>query len=77
MGLKLLAVTTALTMIAAVGRAEASVVIDITQVGSDVVISGSGALDKTGLTYDFSTFQPAEVVPSLNIVLIGPRFWPR
>ena len=54
------------------GQGGGSVVIDITQVGSDVVISGSGALDKTGLTYDFSTFQPAEVVPSLNIVLIGP-----
>ena len=77
MGLKLLAATTALIMAVAAGRAEAigvidDLVIDVTQVGSNVVISGSGAVDTDDLVYDFSTFQPAEVVPSLNTVLIGP-----
>jgi hypothetical protein len=71
MGLKLLAATTALTMVVAAGRAEASVVIDITQVGSNVVITGSGTLDLVGLTYDFSTCPPTEVVPLDNTVLIG------
>ena len=69
---KLLAGTTALTIVVAAGRAEASVVFDITQVGSNVVITGSGTLDLTGLTYNFSTYAPTEVVPSLNTVLIGP-----
>src|ERR1700679_82031 len=39
MGLKLLAATTALTIITAAGGAEAAVVFDITQVGSNVVIT--------------------------------------
>ena len=68
---KLLAATTALTMVVAAGRAEAAVVIDITQVGSNVVITGSGTLDTTGLTYDYSTYAPTEVVPSYNTILIG------
>ena len=68
---KLLAATTALTMVVAAGRAAAAVIIDITQVGSNVVITGSGTLDLTGLTYDFSTYAPTEVVPSYNTVLIG------
>ena len=75
MGLKLLAATAALTMVVAAVKAEAAVVagavIDITQVGSNVVITGSGTLDLTGLTKEFSTFAPTEVVPSLNTVLIG------
>jgi hypothetical protein len=61
----------ALTMVVAAGRAEASVVFDITQVGSNVVITGGGTLDLTGLTKEFSTFAPTQVVPSLNTVLIG------
>lgn len=61
----------ALTLLVAADRAEATLVIDITQVGSNVVITGSGTLDTTGLTYDYSTYAPTEVVPSYNTILIG------
>ena len=71
LGLVVALAAPALTMVVAAGRAEASVVFDITQVGSNVVITGSGTLDLTGLTYQYSTYQPAEVVPLLNTILIG------
>ena len=59
-------------MVVAAGRAEASVVFDITQVGSNVVITGSGTLDLNGLTpFEYSTYAPQEVVPSYNTIIIG------
>jgi hypothetical protein len=45
-----LAVATALGLAVVSGQAKASAVIDITQVGDDVVAAASGAIDLTGLT---------------------------
>jgi hypothetical protein len=55
------------------GRAEAGVVIDITQDGNNVVATGSGTLDTTDLTVHTTTETlPAILYPSLAVVLVGP-----
>jgi PEP-CTERM motif len=71
MRLNLLVAISALAMAALAARAEASAIIVVKQVGSDVVITGSGTLDLIGLDYQYSTYAPTEVLPSLNTVLIG------
>jgi hypothetical protein len=55
------------------GRAEASVVIDISQVGSDVVAEGNGAIDLTGLTFNgtANTFGGGRVAGQFGGVLVG------
>ena len=53
------------------GRAEASVVIDISQVGSDVVATGSGTVDLTDLAFVGSSIIPVEIFPIPAIVVVG------
>jgi hypothetical protein len=53
------------------GRAEASVVIDISQVGSDVVATGGGTIDLMGLTFLGSGLEGAGVIPKFAAVLFG------
>ena len=53
------------------GRAEASVVIDISQVGSDVVAEGNGTIDLTGLTkFGFSS-AGGVLWPAIGAALVG------
>ena len=47
-----LAIAASLGLLVVGGRTEASVLIDISQVGSNVVAVGSGELDLIGLTFD-------------------------
>jgi hypothetical protein len=53
--------------------AQAGYVVDLTQVGSDVVASGSGAIDLSGLTFLSSFSGPSsQMVPAVGIILTGP-----
>ena len=53
--------------------AQAGYVVDLTQVGSDVVASGSGAIDLGGLTFLRSLGGPAsQIDPGAVIILTGP-----
>src|ERR1700732_4346387 len=52
--------------------ARAGYVVDLTQVGSDVVAKGSGAIDLTGLTFFFSGMEAAGLLPSNGFVTTGP-----
>jgi hypothetical protein len=53
--------------------AQAGYVVDLTQVGSDVVASGSGAIDLSGLTFFSSFGGPSSLInPGEGIILTGP-----
>jgi PEP-CTERM motif len=53
--------------------AQAGYVVDLTQVGSDVVASGSGAIDLGGLTFFSSLGGPSSLInPGEGIILTGP-----
>jgi hypothetical protein len=49
----------------------ASITIDITQVGSDVVASGSGTIDLRDLSYSFTGFTQANMAPSAGLISMG------
>ena len=51
---------------------QAGYVVDLTQVGSDVVASGSGAIDLSGLTFSGPVGGPALINPAVGIILTGP-----
>jgi hypothetical protein len=55
-----------------VAPARAGYVMDLTQQGSDVVATGSGAIDLTGLASLGSISLPSELDPSAPAILTGP-----
>jgi hypothetical protein len=52
--------------------AHAGYVVDLTEQGSDVVATGSGAIDLTGLTFFESRQEAAGLLPAINFVDTGP-----
>ena len=52
--------------------AQAGYVVDLTQVGSNVVATGSGPIDLTGLSFFESRQEAAGLLPSTNFVNTGP-----
>jgi len=55
--------------------AKAGYVVDLTQVGSDVVTSGSGAIDLSGLTFfNLIGVNLSQIEPAEGIILTGPMF---
>jgi hypothetical protein len=52
--------------------AEAGYTVTLRQVGPDVVATGSGAINLTGLTFDTSAFVNSEMRPSPATILTGP-----
>ena len=54
--------------------AQAGYVVDLTQVGSDVVATGSGAIDTTGLSFVSSFNNSAFIGPSIGLIYTGPAF---
>jgi hypothetical protein len=62
----------ALGLAMSAGQAEASVVIDIFQSGGNVVATGSGTIDLSGLTFFDSTSTGAALVAALGGVVVGP-----
>jgi hypothetical protein len=55
--------------------AQAGYSVDLTQVGSDAVASGSGAIDLSGLSLDFSGFKTLAVIGPFNgLISTGPAF---
>jgi hypothetical protein len=65
-------VATTLLFAALCGRADAGVVIDIYQDGSNVVATGSGSIDLTGLHSSFSGVDSPGVNPGLGVMVVGP-----
>jgi PEP-CTERM motif len=67
------AITAMLALTAISGRADAAVVINFREVGSDVVASASGSADLTDLTLIATTilFAPGEVTPSKGGATVG------
>jgi hypothetical protein len=57
------------------GRADAAVVINLHEVGSDVIASASGSADLTDLTLIATTilFAPGEVTPKRGGATVGDR----
>jgi hypothetical protein len=52
--------------------AQAGYVVDLTQEGSNVVATGSGAIDLTGLSFDFTRPVSAFIDPSTGGIFTGP-----
>jgi hypothetical protein len=52
--------------------ARAGYVVDLTQQGSDVVATGSGPIDLTGLSFFESRQEAAGLLPAINFVDTGP-----
>jgi hypothetical protein len=56
--------------------AQAAFVVDLTQQGANVVASGSGAFDLTGLSFIRSLFNAAFIWPDSALIYTGPPFPP-
>ena len=54
--------------------AKAGYIVDLTQQGSNVVASGSGAIDLTGLSFELSFSNVAFIHPSTALIYTGPAF---
>jgi hypothetical protein len=54
--------------------AQAGYIVDLTQQGSNVVATGSGGLDLTGLSFEFSLNESAFIHPSTGLIYAGPVF---
>jgi MYXO-CTERM domain-containing protein len=67
-----IAAAAALLVATLVSRADAGVVIDINQVGSDVVATGSGTLDLTGLTFEGSGTENTGLNAQASAIILGP-----
>jgi hypothetical protein len=65
-------VASALLLASVAGPADAGEVITVSQVGSDVVATGSGSLDLTGLSFLFSGVDSPGVTPLLGVLALGP-----
>ena len=51
---------------------QAGYIVTLEQVGPNVVATGSGAIDLTGLTFFFSSVNSSEVDPALGLIYTGP-----
>jgi hypothetical protein len=66
------AISATLLLASLAGTAEAELVIDVYQVGSNVEATGSGSLDLAGLT-DYGSASPIPgVIPTVASIIIGP-----
>ena len=52
--------------------AQAGYVVTLTQQGSDVVATGSGPIDLSGLTFSSGSFTFAAMIPSTAVITTGP-----
>jgi hypothetical protein len=55
-----------------VSSAQAGYIVDLTQQGSDVVATGSGTIDLTGLSFQFSFTPVTFLSPIIGFVVTGP-----
>lgn len=72
----LVAITAAIGLAAMCAPAQAAYVIDIREVGSDLVVTGEGSFDLTGLTFAGAGVGLAELGPALAVVSVGPSGHP-
>ena len=54
--------------------AQAGYIVDLSQVGSNVIASGNGAIDLTGLTFFHSMAKLAAIDPSAGLIYMGEAF---
>jgi len=66
-----LALAIVLAWLLSIGPAQAGYTVTVQQVGPDVVATGSGAIDLTGLTFDGSQSFTAEILAGHHIPLVG------
>lgn len=67
----LLAVATLVLLAAGIAHAS-TFIVTFAQVGTNVVATGSGTIDLTGLNFEFSTPFSSEMYPAHGIMSIGP-----
>jgi hypothetical protein len=67
-----IAITATLALASFGSRADAGFVINVTQVGSNVVATGSGSIDLAGLSFLFSGVDSSGVNPGNGVIVIGP-----
>jgi hypothetical protein len=56
--------------------AQAGYIVTLQQVGSNTVATGSGAIDLTGLTFDFTSNTVAGIWPHMGFISVGPTTVP-
>src|SRR5437016_14483662 len=61
-----------LAWLLSVRSAQAGYAVTLQQVGPDVVATGSGAIDLTGLSYFSDEYDVAEIWPSVAVISTGP-----
>src|SRR5438067_4021734 len=61
-----------LAWLLSVRSAQAGYAVTLQQVGPDVVATGSGAIDLTGLSYFSDEYDVAEIWPSVAVIITGP-----
>ena len=66
-----LALTVA-TVLCGISASHAEFVVNFTQDGNDVVASGSGTLDLSGLTFAGSSYAGTGIIPSEGVLGLGP-----
>jgi hypothetical protein len=52
--------------------AQAGYIVTLSQVGANVVATGSGPIDLTGLSFIFQGLANASISPSFNVIITGP-----
>jgi len=74
------AVLPALTVVIALGffirPAQADYIVTLEQVGSDLVATGSGAIDLTGLSFQATVGTVSGIFPSIGVINTGPTSFP-
>jgi MYXO-CTERM domain-containing protein len=70
--IKWAALTAMVLVTSLAGTADAGFVVDVSQVGSNVVATGSGSLDLTGLSFLFSGVDSPGVNPGDGVIVVGP-----
>src|SRR6266550_1786191 len=68
---KILLALTAVAALSVAYPARANFIATIDQVGTNVVVTGSGAIDLTGLSFSTSALGNASIVPNFGILLLA------
>jgi hypothetical protein len=69
---RMLAVAATLLVACLAGTADASLVIDVTQVGSNVLATGSGSIDLTDLSFSTTILTATGTIPTFADIAVGP-----
>lgn len=62
-------------LIGMVSTSNASIIIDVNQINSNVVATGSGTIDLSGISTTTNTYNPSGVNPGFGAILLGPAIF--